>query len=513
MLRFDRKNRFFNRFFYNSAPTNYGGKTLKTKEEYVESLKKQKPEIYMFGEKIEDRINHPLLKPQIDVLAFTYELAQDPKYEHLTTATSHLTGEKINRFTHIHQSNDDLMKKVQMTRLYARYCCCIQRCMAIDALNTLSITTWLSDKKYGTNYYDNFVEYLKWFQKEDVCATGAMTDVKGDRRLRPAEQADPDLYVRIVDKNDEGIVVRGAKCHTTAAIPAHEIIFMPTRAMREEDKDYALAFALPVDAEGMKFIARSTVPKGKSTMDSPFGQRWGVTETVTVLEDAFVPWNRVFMAGEWQLAGQVAEGFAIYHRHSYCGCKPAVTDVLSGTAALVAEYNGVDHASHIKGKLTDLACTAEQIYACGIAGSVRGKPMGPGTYIPDITYVNIGKYVAGTHIYEEIYRVHDIAGGLAVTCPSGADFENPETRPYLEKYMKGKAEIPSEDRMKAFKLTEDLTAHGFAGWLMVASCHGGGSPEAQRITINRGYDWETRKKIAKVLAGIKPFEEFPEFKE
>jgi 4-hydroxyphenylacetate 3-monooxygenase/4-hydroxybutyryl-CoA dehydratase/vinylacetyl-CoA-Delta-isomerase len=219
------------------------------------------------------------------------------------------------------------------------------------------------------------------------------------------------------------------------------------------------------------------------------------------------------MAGEWDLAGQVAEGFAIYHRHAYCGCKPAVTDMLSGTAALVAEYNGVDHASHIKGKLTDLACTAEQMYACGITGSVRGKPMGPGTYLPDITYVNIGKYIAGTHIYEEIYRVHDIAGGFAVTCPSGADYENPETRPDLEKYMKGKAEIPSEDRMKAFKLVEDLTAHGFAGWLMVASCHGGGSPEAQRITINRGYDWETRKKIAKVLAGIEPFDAFPEFKE
>jgi aromatic ring hydroxylase len=182
-----------------------------------------------------------------------------------------------------------------------------------------------------------------------------------------------------------------------------------------------------------------------------------------------------------------------------------------GVAALLAEYNNVEGAPHIQSKLTDMACTAEEIYACGIAASVRGKPMGPGTYVPDITLVNIGKYIAGTHIYEEIYRVHDIAGGLAVTCPSEKDYFHPEVKPYLEKYLKGKADVPTEDRVRAFKLCEDLTVHGFAGWLMVASCHGGGSPEAQKITIYRSYDFKKRKEIAKCLAGIKKFEEFPEF--
>jgi 4-hydroxyphenylacetate 3-monooxygenase/4-hydroxybutyryl-CoA dehydratase/vinylacetyl-CoA-Delta-isomerase len=261
----------------------------------------------------------------------------------------------------------------------------------------------------------------------------------------------------------------------------------------------------------LKFVARSTVPRETGKIDAPFRSRWGITETVTIFDDVFVPWDRVFMCGEWEFAGTAAELFAIYHRHSYCGCKPGVSDVLMGTAALLAEYNNVEGASHIQGKLTDMACTAEEIYACGIAGSVQGKPANSGTYIPDITLVNVGKYVAGTHIYEEIYRVHDIAGGLAITCPSEKDYFNPEVKPYLEKYLKGKADVPTEDRVRAFKLAEDLTAHGFAGWIMVASCHGGGSPEAQRITIYRGYDFEKRKNIARCLAGVKNFEEFPEF--
>jgi len=486
---------------------------LKTKEEYIESLKRKKPTIYMFGEKIEDRVNHPLLKPHIDVMGLTYELARDPRYEELATARSHLTGEKINRFTHIHQNTDDLIKKVQMTRMYARYCCCIQRCMAIDALNALSIITYEIDKKYKTDYFERLNNYIRFFQKEDVAATCAMTDVKGDRSLRPADQADKDLYVRVVEKREDGIVVRGAKAHTTAAIASNEIIVMPTRAMRDKDKDYAVAFAVPVDAPGLKFVARSTVPREMGKIDAPFRTRWGVTEALTIFDDVFVPWERVFMCGEWEFAGPAAELFAIYHRHSYCGCKPGVTDVLIGIAALLAEYNGVENAAHIQGKLVDMACTAEQIYACGIAASVRGKPMGPGTYVPDITFVNIGKYIAGTHIYDEIYRVHDIAGGLAVTCPSEKDYFHPEVKPYLEKYLKGKADVPTEHRIRAFKLCEDLAVHGFAGWLMVASCHGGGSPEAQRITIYRSYDFKKRKEIAKCLAGIKSFEEFPEFEE
>jgi len=384
--------------------------------------------------------------------------------------------------------------------------------MAVDALNALSIVTYEIDKKRKTNYR-NFTNYLEYFQKNDIAATCAMTDVKGDRSLRPSEQADPDLYLRVVEKTEDGIVVRGAKCHTTAAVPSNEIIVMPTRGSREQDEDYAVAFTVPVDVKGLKFVARSTVPQEKREIDAPFRSRWGVTEAVTIFDDVFVPWNRVLMCGEWEFAGQAAELFAVYHRHSYCGCKPGVSDVLMGIAALLAEYNNIEDASHIRGKLTDMACTAEEIYACGIAGSVRGKSMGPGTCAPDMTLVNVGKYVAGTHIYDEIGRVHDIAGGFAITCPSEKDYFNPELKPYLEKYLKGRADVPTEDRLRAFKLAEDLTAHGFAGWLMVASCHGGGSPEAQRITIYRGYDYEKRKNIAKCLAGIKTFDEFPEFEE
>jgi len=485
--------------------------TLRTKEGYLESLKEQKPIIYMYGKKIENRVEHPLIKPQLDVFGLTYEFPHRPEYRELTTAISHISGKRINRFTHIHQSREDLLNKIRMTRMYCRYCVCIQRCMAVDALNALTIICHEIDEKHGTDYYKRLLKYIRFFQEEDVAATCAMTDVKGDRSLRPADQPDPDMYLRVVKETDEGITVRGAKCHTTAAIASNELIVMPTRAMRDKDKDYAVAFAIPVDAEGIKFICRSTALARKRILDFPFRSKWAVTETVTIFDDVFVPWDRVFMCGEWEYAGLAAELFAIYHRHSYCGCKPAVTDMLVGTAALLAEYNGVENASHIRSKLTDMACTAEQMWACGVAASCLGEPRGPGTYVPNITLVNIGKYIAGTHIYDEIYRVHDIGGGLIITCPSDEDYFNPETKSYLEKYLKGKGDIPTEHRIRAFKLAEDLTAYGFAGWLMVASCHGGGSPEAQKITIYRSYDFERRKKIAKCLAGICDLSEFPEF--
>jgi len=485
---------------------------LKTKAEYIESLKKQKPIIYMYGEKIEDRVNHPLIKPEIEAYGLTYEIAHNPKYRELATAKSHLTSEVISRFNHIHQSNDDLLKKLQLTRALTRFAGCVARCVGWDALNTLSIVAYEIDRKYKTGYYENFVNYLKYVQKEDLALACAMTDVKGDRSLRPADQQDKDMYVHIVEKRENGIVVRGAKIHITAALVSNEIIVMPTRAMREKDKDYAVAFAIPVDTPGLKFVAVSSLLSGVDEAEAPFSSKWGSTESLIIFDDVFVPWDRVFMCGEWEFAGLAAELFASYHRFSYCGCKAGVGDILTGIASLLAEYNNVEHADHIWGKLTDMACTTEIIYACGIAAAVRGRPLGPGTYVPDVTYSNIGKYVSGTHVYDEIYRLHDIGGGLVATAPSAKDYYHPELRAYLEKYLKGKVDVPTEHRYKAFKLAQDFAAASIGPYL-VASCHGGGSPQMEKLVIYRLYDWQRRKQIAKVLAGIEPWEKFPEFEE
>jgi aromatic ring hydroxylase len=461
-----------------------------------------KHNVWMNGEKVERPWEHPQIVPGVNIVSLTYEWPRMPEHAEMMTATSHLTGEIINRFTHIHQSTADLQKKVEMTRLYCRQTGCIQRCMGIDSLNALSIITHHEDAMFGTSYYPRLLEFIRYFQQNDLVGNAAMTDVKGDRSLRPHEQADPDLYLHVVERRKDGIVVRGAKAHNTMAPYAHELIVLPTRDMREQDADYAVAFAIPADAPGITMICRGAAPSSKKEMSAPVSSRYASVESLTIFDDVFVPWERVFMCGEWQLAGHLAETFATYHRHSYCGCKPAMSDLLMGAAALVAEYNGIGKAHHVREKLVEFMTTAELIHACGLAASMKGQPMTSGTYLPDLVYANVGKFYAGTHLHSEMELVHDLAGGLVVTMPSEEDYQSAEVGGYLKKYLAGPAALSVDDRVRCFRLIEDLTASKFAGLMLVAGVHGGGSPEAEKVAIFRSYDLETRKELARKAAGI-----------
>jgi aromatic ring hydroxylase len=477
---------------------------MKTPQEYVASLAAMQHNVWMNGQKIERPWEHPQILPGLEIVRLTYDWPQKPEHRELLTATSHLSGETINRFTHIHHSRDDLQKKVEMTRLYCRETGCIQRCMGVDALNALSVITHYADSLFGTSYYPRLLDYLRYFQEEDLVGNAAMTDVKGDRSLRPHQQADPDLYLRVVDRLPDGIVIRGAKAHNTLAPYAHELIVLPTRDMVEADADYAVACAVPADAPGVTLVCRGAAPGRRREMAAPFSSRYASVESLTIFEDVFVPWDRVFLCGEWQLAGYLAETFASYHRHSYCGCKPAISDLLLGAAALVAEYNGIQKASHVRAKLTEFMVTAELVHACGLAASLKGQPMPSGTYLPDLVYANVGKYHAGTTLHHEIELLQDLAGGLVVTMPSEEDYTSAELGPILKKYLAGPASVAVDDRVRCFRLIEDISASKFAGLLMVAGVHGGGSPEAERLAIYRSYDLEGRKQVARRAAGINP---------
>lgn len=477
---------------------------MRTSKEYIEKLDSMNQTVYMYGEKVKPT-RDPRIRAGINVISLTYDLPHDPRYEEVLTARSHLTGETINRFTHVHQSTDDLVKKVNMTRLYCQQTGgCIQRCMGIDAMNALSVVTYNMDQELGTDYHKRFNDYLAYVQENDMTMNGAMTDVKGDRSLRPHQQPDPDLYLHVVERQADGIIVKGAKAHNTAAPYAEDLIVMPTRAMVEEDADYAVSFAIPADAPGIKLICRATAPGDRPLFEKPLSSQWGVVDSMTIFDGVFVPWERVFMCGEWQYAGQLAALFANYHRHSYTGCKPAMSDLLIGGTALIAEYNGVARASHIRQKLTDMIMVAEMVYACGMAASMRGTQQPSGTYLPDTIYSNIGKYYAGTNLHHEYELAQDIAGGLLATMPSEKDYLSEETGEYLKKYLAGAAGVSVEQRLRCFRLLEDMTTSRYGAFMLVASVHGGGSPEAERIAVLQNYDLESRKEMARRLAGIVP---------
>ncbi len=479
---------------------------MKTPEEYLDSLKGMKFRAFALGEQVDDLSVHPLIVPARNAVAETYALAAEESGARLAACLSHLDGKRINRFTNIHQNTVDLIAKVKMQReLGRRTGTCFQRCVGMDAMNAISSTTYEMDQELGTEYNQRFLAFLKHVQENDLVCDGAMTDPKGDRSKRPHQQPDPDVFVHVTEKRPDGIVVRGAKLHQTGALNSHEIIVMPTMAMREEDADFAVSFAIPADAEGITYILgrqpSETRKMEPGTMDRG-NVAFGGQECLVIFEDVFVPWERVFMCGECRFAGKLVERFAGYHRQSYGGCKVGVGDVLIGAVAAVMDYHGLTTAGHLKDKLVEMIHLNETLYACGIACSSEGWATPSGTYEIDQLLANVTKLNVTRFPYEIARLAEDIVGGLMVTMPSEFDLRNPETGPYLEKYLSCVSGIKTECRLRMMRLVENLTLGAGAVGYRTESMHGAGPPQAMRIMIARQADIEAKKGWAKALAGV-----------
>jgi len=315
---------------------------IKNTTDYRNSLKVLNPKIYYKGKKIMDVTSHPATVPHVRAAAMTYAVANHPESKDLATAISHLTGNTISRFTHIHQSTDDLLKKVKLLRLLGQKTgTCFQRCVGLDGLNATYSVTYDMDQALSTDYFERFKKWLIHIQDENLMVTGAMTDPKGDRSKGPAGQEDPDQYVHIVEQRDDGIVIRGAKAHATGVVNSHEILIMPTTAMKESEKEWAVICAVPVDAEGITMIfgrqANDERRDNQERIDSGkprFGAVGG--EALVVFEDVFVPHERVFMNGETGFAGDIVYKFAAHHRANYGACKTGLMDVLTGATTYLS---------------------------------------------------------------------------------------------------------------------------------------------------------------------------------
>lgn len=402
---------------------------LMTGEQYIESIRSMKMKVYMFGQQVQNPVDDPILRPSLNSVRMTYDLAQMPEYQDLMTAISPYTGRRINRFTHIHESTEDLIKKVKMQRLLGqKTAACFQRCVGMDAFNAVFSTTYETDKAHGTNYHENFKKFMLYVQENDLTIDGAMTDPKGDRSKAPHAQEDPDLFLRIVERRNNGIVVRGAKAHQTGVLNSHEVIVMPTQSMRAEDADYAVSFAVPMDTPGISMIIgrQSCDTRKRENTEMDVGNsEFGGVEALTIFDDVFVPNERIFLCGEYEFAGMMVERFAGYHRQSYGGCKVGVGDVLIGAAAVAAEYNGAAKATHVKDKLIEMTHLNETLYCCGIACSSQGYKTESGNYMIDLLLANVCKQNVTRYPYEIVRLAEDIAGGLMVTAPSEADFRDP----------------------------------------------------------------------------------------
>lgn len=427
----------------------------------------------------------------------------DLEWKGLATATSSLTGEEVNRWTHLPENPYDLLQKQKLIRLAARRVGgCIQRCMGHDAINAIAICTKEIDIEKGTDYHERFLAYLWGYQGKDLDGCCAQTDAKGDRLKRPSQQENPDQYVHVVEERKDGIVVRGIKMCITQVAYADEIFVVPTRALTEADRDFAVAFAVPADWEGISLVTRPVWLRDKDEVDAPPFCRFGGSDSVVVFDDVFVPNERVFMCGELEFGRRLALLFADSHRHSYSGCKPGISDILCGAAALAAEANNIGKAAHVREKITEYAGTAELAYAAGVASAIYGEKTASGVFFPDSIYVNVGRRLTGETIYHEYNILTEIAGGIAATLPFAEDFQVGGNAEALQRFIIRNPALSAEDSLKIWKLVENIGASSISSWLMVAGVHGGGSPIMETIALNAGYDFESRKRLARYLAGI-----------
>ncbi len=483
--------------------------TLKTPEEYVESIKRD-VNLYIFGEKIKEFWKHPyfkIIEPSINTVRKIYELAKMNEYKQLMTATSHLTGETINRFTHIHQSTEDLVQKIKMQRLVGQQtACCFQRCVGFDSANALYSVTWEIDNKCGTNYYERFKKFWIEVQTQDLMVAGTMTDTKGDRSKRPTKQSDPDQYLHIIDENDDGIVVRGAKIHQTGFLNSHRAIIMPTLSLRPGEEEYAVSFGVSTDEKGITMVyGRQTcdtrkMEEGKLDIGN---WKYGGQEIFVIFDDMFIPNDRIFMKGEIEFSGDLVNRFAGFHRQSYGGCKVGVGDVLIGATALIAKYNGVERASHIRDKIVEMLHLNETLYCCGIACSSLGFQRKAGNYEMDMLLANVCKQNVTRFPYEIGRLAEDIAGGIICTLPSQADFESEEIGQLLKKYLSTCDDVPVEARYKLLRFIENLSMGVASLSYKTESLHGAGSPQAQRIMIARQGTLEEKIHLVKEILDIK----------
>ena len=356
----------------------------------------------------------------------------------------------------------------------------------------------------------------------------AQTDVKGSRNpkyKRAHMQPDPDQFVHVVETNVDGIgvdgkpckgiIVRGAKICNSNAPYVDEIIVNPTKFMSPDDSDYAVAFALPADWDGIKLMALPGQHHKRKHIDAPWAHI-GDVESLTIFDDCFVPYDRVFMCGRdnegvCRYAGYLALMFAHYHRHSYTGCKTAVSEVIASQAALVADVNDIAKESHVRSKLCDIIQTAELVFAAGQQSAYRAVEFPSGQWVPDEILTNAGRRLAGHNIYHEYEILADLTGGVCASLPTEESFYAPETAELCNKYIRRNPAYTAEETHRVMRMMEDKLCDAFEGAQAVAGVHGGGSPLMEEITLMSRYNLEELKKIAKYLAGLPGYETCPRY--
>ena len=474
---------------------------IRTPDQYRQSLKDGR-NVYIFGEKVADVTTHPILKIGTETAAADYLLTEwkDPAVRDLFVAPHPETGEPISRYFTTPKTPDDIDKRMQMIQQSIRLTGGLPfgKDIGTDCLNAIMAT---AEQMGKVEYKERARTYLEYLRRNDLMLCGAVTDVKGDRGKVPSAQIHPDYYVHVVDRNKEGIIVKGAKIHITGAAAANEILVVPTRQMRENEAEYAVSFAIPVATKGVSLICRPS--RGdRSPAEYPSNRPVrNLVEAMIVFDNVLVPWDRVFLCGEWQYSMLLAYTFATYHRFTAVSYKIPIVELLAGVAIAMAEANGLERAGHVRGKLAEIVAYVETLKALGHA-AIKSPVYYGEICVPSPLITNMAKLHFAKNYHEIMKLIQDIAGGIITTMPTYLDWQNPDIHDYLEHYLGASAKYTTEERMRLIQMTHDLVASSESAHMEVTTVHAEGSMEAQRMMILAESPLKQYRDLALYAAGI-----------
>jgi len=486
-----------------NAPHDVRSTPLMSSADYRESLRRLRPLVYVDGRRIDSVADEPAFAPGVQALGVSYDFARDPALAPLMLASSN--GTTVPRMLHINASAGDLLNKLEAVRVLCQETGCAQRYLCHDALNALAqVCARIDDARGSTEHRARFAAYLEHVQRHDLALGIAMTDAKGDRSRKPHQQANPDTYVHVVERDAQGIVISGTKAIVTAAPYMHEFLVMPCRHMGQADADFAVCCAVPVDAPGITIVARPAGRPGDKLEHGAalFSRKYGQSTGVVMFDRVRVPWERVFYAGEWEHSSALTYHYATHHRHSCIAARAGFGDLLIGAGALMCEANGFDpgEKDNLREPMVELIKIVEGFYACGVAASVYGTPDAhSGTFMPEPVFANIGKLLLATQIYDMHRLAHEVSGGLVVALPGPDEDHNPATAATLAEVLRANPAVPYDKRIEVARFIEDLTASYQGGWYSVISLHGGGSPAALRQEIWRHYPVGSKVQLVERL--------------
>ena len=468
---------------------------LRTADEFRASLRDGR-RIFYRGKRVEDVTLHPELAVGVETGALDFLTGHDPRHREVAVAIDPDSRDAYSAFYKLPRDGADLLARSRLIELGTEIGGSIPSLIkeiGSDALFALLRVLRGEELERVRAFYARC-------RDEDLAVSVAQTDVKGDRGKGPSGQADPDLHLHIVDRNADGIVVRGAKAHTSGSPNANWLITLPTRAMGPDDSEFALSFATPVNAEGLSLYVSAYSAGEKNAFEFPLSHRTKMLETLTVFEDVFVPWEQVFLCGDSAVAGPLALCFVEYHRFTAISYKLPLLDAMVGSAASIAEMNGVMKAGHIRDKLTQLIVYAETVRGLTEMAAHRARIGENGIAYPDPMTTNMAKYTFATRYHQHLALLQECAGGLLVTGPGQEDWDSPEVRPVLEKYFA--AAVPAEPRLRMMNLIADISVRDFAGYHAVLAVHAEGSVEAEKLAILRSYDSRPARSRARRFAGL-----------